>query len=203
VSKIETGRYSELLRKALGMKGQQTVAAELSPELSPTWQLEGPTLEWEFLKSVKHLASAERINPNVAGAGQMRLLNPVNSGVLAVVDLVTFNAGATLEYTIRIIAATAGLLNSALTVATDTRWETVPAGQQSALLVTFQNITTIGVGSGTIFRPQQLVANAFNRFDIPVVLTPGFALDFGSRNANQTVSLGVYWHERQLPPLET
>ena len=53
MSKIETGRFSDLLRRSLGMKGQELVSAELAPELSPTWQVESAlNQEWDWAKGV-------------------------------------------------------------------------------------------------------------------------------------------------------
>jgi len=202
VSKIELGRYSSLLRRTLGMKGTTEVAGELSPEVSPTIQLESSlNPEWDFLKDVRNCGVTERITNNVAGGGQMLLLNPVNSGVIAVVRLLLFNSAVTAEFTARLLTSPAALLNSALPVAFDTRWGQTAVLTQSALTATFQNNLLIGVGTGTIIRFDQIQFRVFG-FNAGVVLTPGFGLVFGCRTVNVVATLSAYWHERQLPPLE-
>lgn len=186
------------------MKGQQTVAAELSPEISPTIQLESSAdIEWDFLKSVKRLGCSERIAANVAGGGQMRFRNPAGSGVLAVFDELRVHSNGAVRMTIQVIETGADLLNSALTVAMDTRWEQAAFAQQSAVLATFQNTTTIGVGTGTIYTNVFHLERTDNIFNRQIVLAPGFAVGIGSVTSNQLFAGTAYWHERQLPALET
>lgn len=203
MSKIEIGRYSMLLRRTLGMKGTLEVAGELSPEISPTLQLEEPSdPEWDFLKDVRNVAVAERVSANVAGGGQMLLLNPADSGVIAVMELLEMSgAGVTVEFTARLQTAPAPLLNGALTVATDTRWETTALLTQSSVLASFQSNLLIGTGAGTIWR-HSLIQGRPHKFKPRVVLTPGFGLVFGSRTVNVVVGLSARWHERQVPALE-
>ena len=83
---IEVGRFSDLLRRMFSMVGQLEVAAELSPEVSPTVELESAqNQEWDFLKGVKQCATSEEIAANAGAGGQFRLRNPPDSGTLATV----------------------------------------------------------------------------------------------------------------------
>jgi len=203
MSKIEIGRYSSLLRRTLGMKGTTEVAGEPSPEISPTIQLEHPlNPEWDFLKHVRNVSVSERIANNVAGGGQMLLSNPADSGVIAVVDqLLMSSPSGSADFTARLLTAPAELLNFALTVATDTRWQTTALFTQAAIRATFVNNLNIGAGAGTILRHITLV-NEILDHNPRVVLTPGFGLAFGSQTFNFTVFLTALWHERQLPAME-
>jgi len=203
MSKIEIGRYSALLRRTLGMKGTSDVATELSPEISPTIQLEQALdPEWDFLKDVRNVGVSERVAANPAGAAQMLILNPPDSGVVGVFDILLMSGiTGTAEFTARLFANPAPLLNSALTVALDTRWGATATLANAALTATFVSILNIGTGAGTIFRHSILV-NRLLPFKPRVVLTPGFGLAFGTLTVNSTVFLSAYWKERQLPDLE-
>ena len=202
MSKIEIGRYSALLRRTFGMKGTEMVAAELSPEISPTVQLEhADDPEWDFLKDVRNCAVTERISANAAGGGQMLLLNPPGSGVIAVIRTLIFAGTGTIQITARLLVNPAPLVNSSLTVALDTRWETTAVLTQSALTASFVNNAAIGTGVGTVYLNQTLASRP-QTWNARIVLTPGFGLAFGAITVDQVVHASAYWHERQLPALE-
>jgi len=203
VSKIETGRFSDLLRRALSMVGQTEVATELSPEVSPTWQVEGAFEEWMFLKGVKICSVSESIAANVGAGGQMVLRNPPTSGALAVVDglrMSLTNAGGQLVITVQV--NTGDLVNTALTVARDLRWPASPTGSQAAMIATFQNaVGAVPVGAGTIYVGRTLANSPFN-YRVPIVLPPGSRLYIGCTSANVPFLASIDWHERGIEPLE-
>ena len=203
MSKIEIGRYSSWLRRTLGMKGATAVAEELSPEISPVLELESAlNEEWDFLKGVKQISTAEEVSANAAGAGQLRIRNPVASGVLATITHVEGVAVINGEWTARLQPLTTDLTNTAVTVARDGRWNPVASLSQSAMRVTFEALTTIGVGSGTIYHHRGLLSRTPVVLGAQVILPPGFALSFGFRAANNTVTIQANWHERGVPALE-
>jgi len=203
VSKIEIGRYSELLRRTLGMKGQQTVAADLSPEVSPTIQLEGSEdQEWDFLKGVRQCSWAEQVAANAGAAGQGQLRNPPGSGVLATLTRIEMGCLAVQQFRIVFNRSTADLANTALTVARDGRWQPTAISQQSALIATFQNaVGSVPTGAGVIyFTPRAVNSPAI--YQTQVILPPGSNLHFGGSDANLIMYFSVEWRERQIPALE-
>jgi len=200
MSKIEVGRYSALLRRALGMSGTEDVAGDLSPELSPTWELEGPTDEWSFLKDVREIGLGETI-ANGAGAGHFRIRNPPGSGVLAVIKPISVAGDGTSNNTAKIQELTADLTNTSLAAARDTRWLTQSTFSHSAMVLSFQNTGGMSVGNGTIWLSRALASTEV-AYKEEVILAPGFALTFGSLINNVSLFLTASWHERQLPALE-
>lgn len=201
MSKIEVGRYSGLLRRSLGMKGQQDVAADLSPELSPTWQLESDKPEWSYLKEVKELGFSERILANAGGGGRARIRNPGGSGILCVISHLRVSSNAAAILTARIGVTGLDLANGGIGVARDTRWRQT-AFTQSAMALTFQSTPgTIGAGVGTLFVDQPVVLEPYI-YEAVIILAPGFEVDWGSNTVNTNISCTAVWTERQLPPLE-
>ena len=204
MARIEIGRWSDLLRRALSMVGQLDVASELSPEVSPTWQLESAlNQEWDFLKGVRQCSSSESIDPNVGGGGQFRLRNPLTSRALATVHQIVLTGDvAGQRWAIHVGPQSADLVNTSLSTARDGRWSQPGALQASVLIASFQNaVGAVPTGAGTIARWNS-VANVSEPYFEQIMLAPGDAVTFGSLTANQRVLVTVSWHERGVQPLE-
>jgi len=204
VSKIETGRYSELLRRMLGQKGQEVVAGELSPEISPTFQLEAalPSLEWYYLKGVKALGFAQTIGANALAGGHARLTNPLGSGVLGIVTLAAVSATADITWAVALQEDVALLGSAGLGSARDGRWPIPAALTQSALLVSFTAAAgAVPTGAGAL-GTGVILSRHEAQYDSQVVVPPGFSLDWGSNTANVFVAIRADWFERPVAPLE-
>lgn len=200
---IQVGRWSDLLRRAFSMVGQLDVAAELSPEVSPTWELESAAdVQWDFLKRVKQCSSAEAVVANVGAGAQFRLRNPPDSLTLATVNFISMVCNALNPYAITIGRGTADLANGALTTARDTRWRDSPTGNQAIMIASFQNaVGAVPVGAGTIYRGRAGGNNELT-YETPFVLDPGTFVTFGGLTANLLVDFAIDWKERGTEPLE-
>jgi len=203
VSKIEVGRWGELLKRISGIAGAFSVAGEISPEVSPTMQLEDlADADYLFLKSVR-LCAAGR--PIVAAAGftsKFRLRNPATSGVVAVVRGLEIGA---LNAAINVIGAlnqqTVDFSTSILTTAMDTRWGTTGGLNQTALIFSSANDEATVPAGDQIF-DMRLDADTPWPYPWQIPLLPGSALDFGTTSANLNIRGWVRWTERGLPELE-
>jgi len=201
VSKIETGRYSELLRKQLGMKGQEVVAGELSPEISPTFQLEGPTAEWDFLKQVRLVSAAATEDPVVGQNPRFALINPSASGMIATVSQVRYTSSIASRLLLRFITVQLGLFaNLAEAGPRDSRWGAPGTTISPITLTSETNAATIA--GGFLIDDITFLANTFYSFNVPTVLAPGSSLFWGATSGNIRGSSSVHWSERRLPALE-
>lgn len=195
MSKVETGRYSDLLRRTLGMKGVTEVAAELSPELSPVFVLETERPEWEFLKNEKLVGATFQKTGEVALASAVRLSNPAASGVVAVFSRMHINSAAA-----GIILwernTDQGVLASLLpTVARDTRWEALTTS------VLLQSVAAVGA-SGDSFGSTVNLANVPVEYVDSIVLTPGQQVQMTQLTVNTSIRGYWTWRERRLDALE-
>ena len=202
MSKIEIGRYSELLRRQLGMKGVTEVAGELSPEISPTFVLEGPGAEWDFLKAVRGCRCADEQLGAVGFASVFRLRNPVGSGVIAVVDAVAVTPEGTVQIGVARGQIFGELANLLVTVVPDLRWGAV--GATTTTLIFSSAAAGGGPGGDVIARARPLGLTEW-LYREPIVLMPGTNLDWGMGfgSTNENVHGWAAWRERQLPALET
>ena len=201
MSKIEIGRYSELLRRALGMKGVTEVAGELSPEVAPTWQVESDTPEWQFLKGVRLVSSALSLVAVAAQEARFHLVNPANSGVIATVTPILLSADGSVRYVVRMVGtALATLTTVGTSVPRDNRWA-LPAGGASPLILSGEAAAG-GINSGFLMDIGIILGNTQYVFPMPVVLNPGSSIQWGSLTSNTGVQASVHWHERQRPVLE-
>ncbi len=202
MSKIEIGRYSELLRRMLGQKGQEMVAPELSPEVSPTIQLEGTTPEWDFLKSVRRCGVGTRLAAAVGFTSVFRIRNPLTSGIIATVDLIeTSYSTAGLLFNMGLLEIDASLPLPSSSLVMDQRWGSLGAGNQTALIMSADNTTAVFT-AGRVFVRSRTEVNSPLRYKQGVVLPPGFAIVWGSTTLNIDVSTFVSWRERGVPLLE-
>jgi len=197
VAKIEIGRYSDLLRRALGMKGVSDVAADLSPEISPVWELERDAQEWGFLKQVRWISAATRFTSGVGLLANVRLRNPPGSGALVVVDRVELNAPSSTTFNVVFSPAVAQVnLVGAIT-----------AGGQDGRLGFIRSIATLTEGSvasvGTFSLWQPFInAGEPAVWNQQIILPPNSSVDFALPNTNINLHVSLSWHERSIQPLE-
>jgi len=202
VSKIEIGRYSELLRRALGMAGTDVVAGELSPEISPTWVLEADPPELAILKSVRLVASSGALGPVAGQSARYLLTNPVGSGMVAVVTNLSVSAPIAYRVVVRMIRSE--LANFGLgpneAGSRDSRWER-PTASVSPIIFSQENNALVIAGG---FPLDDAFVRASERYSYtsPVILAPSSSVFWGLVTQNTAASAAVSWYERPLPFLE-
>lgn len=206
MSQIQSGRWSELLRRATGQAGIEVIASELGPEISPTWQLESNTAEWDYLKSTRRLLCNVDIATGV-GNPAWRLRNPANSSVLAVVDrhTISVNNGAVkVHYMIEHDASDLG--TTGFPIVSDTRW--VPIGTLidasiSSLVFTTDNSGSM-ITSGALIGTYHIAHDVqpLTVLETPVVLSPGWSMTMTCSESAKALMGCVEFRERTLPPLE-
>jgi len=198
VSKIETGRYSDLLRRYLGMKGVSAVSSELSPEIAPTFVLESERPEWEFLKNEKLMAGVFTVASVALENSVYRLRNPAGSGVVAVVT--QFTMGWTDSTAVGIVERDDDNGNLATVLPTVSRDTRLPVLNASSLIGSTGNNVTL---SGESWWTNREEGNVSRVQHVDFVLTEGNELDFASVTVDRSIRGFVHWRERRLDVLET
>jgi len=205
VSKIEIGRWAELLKRMSGIAGAESVSGDLSPEVSPVMVLEDlADADYLFLKSARLCSGATAITGAVGFASRFRLRNPVLSGVIAVVNVVELvqDAGAAAaDLTITVDEVTTDLSFLILTTVPDSRWEKLAGFNQTALQFSVDNTTVLGP-QGDPLVLTRTPGNTPYRYPYQVPLLPGSAIEWGSAQQNLNLRGWVRWIERGLPALE-
>lgn len=200
MSKIEVGRYANQLRRMFGMAGSSIVSAELSPEISPTVQLEGPVAEWEFLKGVRLAGSGQNITAGAVNPSSIRLLNPVGSGCIATVTRLLYSTSGIQQMSVFLGGAAVNIGAVVATGVRDSRWNAGGATGQNALILSITN-------SGGVLVGQRMYLARTNP-DLTVilptsyVLLPGDNLDVSGFSNNTAIQASFEWSERGLPELE-
>jgi len=203
MSKIETGRWSEQLRRMLGMSGATIVAAELSPEVSPTIELvSADELEWSFLRSVRKSIASFQVTAAVGTLSIFRARNPAGSGCIVVLEHATVFANVANAALLLSVGASAVDIGGVVaTGVRDSRWgPTGPTGQ-NVLLFSSTNAGAF-TGTTTVWRARGLANTPFT-YDLGIVLMPGDTLEGGSATTDVQQNWTVGWRERSLPDLET
>lgn len=196
MSKIEVGRYSELLRKLLSMKGVEQVSGELSPEISPVFILESERPEWEFLKNEKLMSSVFGLSAVAAQNSVYRLRNPAASGVVAVISAFMLSVGVASEVLAERDDDNGNLGTVLPTVSRDTR---LPVLNASALIASQGNNVAL---SGEAWWTAQILADTSIPQLLTFVLSEGQEIDLLTINVNVRIRGWVHWRERRLDVLE-
>lgn len=204
MSKIETGRWSEQLRRMLGQKGQEIVASELSAEISATIELEGRAAEWDFLKAVRGCATGANLVGVVANTGNFRLRNPVGSGILATIRQWELTpAGPSNLAAARGTETTDLALSTVATTVLDQRWQGGQLEAATSLIFSVTNLDALGP-LGRVFARTGRLGDEPWFYDEELVLPPGTNFDWGAAigSTNLRLQTWITWHERGLPRLE-
>jgi len=208
VSHIQAGRWSELLRRATGQAGVEDVSSELAPEITPTWQLETNSSEWDYLKSTKRLTCSVELD--APGNASWMLRNPINSGTIGIVDSVVASASSpNCKVTLAVAYDSTDLAITGFPIVTDGRWvplNTLPLIDPSISSLVF---TTQKVGAylnvGSLIGYFQLTNTGLNELineHRTVVLPPGWSLIMSATGSGFYMGGSVSYRERTLPPLE-
>jgi len=196
VSKVEVGRYADLLRKLLSMKGVVDVAPELSPEVSPVFIMEADRPEWQFLKNEKLMSAVFAVTGVVAQNSAVRLRNPAGSGVVATIEHIILSGNMALELFYERNTIQAALATVLPTVARDTRFPQLNAS--SLLSSQGNNIAS----SGEAWWSARAPAEAAVVTDIAMVVTPGHQIQLNTVTSNVSIRGTITWRERRLDELE-
>jgi len=201
MAKIEIGRYSDRLRRMLGMKGASDVATELSPEVSPVIVLEQAGAEWEFLQGVRLCGVSTLLLGVAANRSILRLRNPLRSGVIATVTQTEYVSTALPDVNLQRGREQVDLATIGATAVRDTRWGPQSALFRTALQASSTNGGAVPAGEDVLWRIRTL-ANTRNIYSSHYVLIPGDSVDLSTVTVNTPIIGTFTWKERPVAPLE-
>lgn len=209
MGKIESPRFSSLLRRYLSMVGQTEVANELSPEISPGLTLERERPEWEFLKGAKLMSAPLNLAGAAGTLSAFRFRNPSTSGVMAVfghdepacelVAQLIAGGVASVQFQTRADSGV-DLAASVVALPRDTRYSNLAVN--TSAIIGSQTNNLVGA-AGDIFHGG--AANAFLdiwQFRFKFVLTPGNELNIVFPDAGTNTRGAVLWLEKPIDQLE-
>ena len=198
MAKIEIGTFSERLRRSLGMKGQEMVAAELSPEVSPVIVLQDNAAEMQFLQGIRLCTSGMLQGAVVAENSLFRILNAAGSGVLAVFTYFALTANRTSTLNVGYGITQAALGTAGATAVRDGRWGR-PANPTT---LTASRANNVAVGLDSTLMVSRVATGFIVKASRQWVLLPGESLEWGTGTTDVQLETTVDWYEKPLPALE-
>jgi len=191
---ISVARYNAILGRLLGMAGIQSPANELSPEISAVFAMETNPPEWSYLGGQLLAGCIITVPATVANPSVARIVNPANSGIVAVIEAASVSAAAAFyaQASMGFSGAVDRPGGTNGRVSRDSRWRT-GSGNASAC--------TISQGSaafaGMVLDGANIAANTPYQFiHPPIVLFPDSLLDLGSATVNLAIDVVIRWRER-------
>ncbi len=192
-NRILNPRLTSALVRVFGMKTGENPAPTLAPEISPGYDInnwDDPTLP--FIQGTRLQQSFASATPPAGEFNEWRLRNPVNSGVLLVLEEISCNTviqwGMSFETT-----DWAGLPGSGLR---DFRWLRQGGTQQGAGIFSRRNALTVTSW------PTGRILNQVEGMRLTYVIPPGCAWNANQVNAAIFGSLQVTWREVKVAPEE-
>lgn len=217
MAKIEKGLYSQALRRIFSMVGQDVVAADLSPEVSPTVELERLSdPEMRFLRGERPVRGTSQIAAT-AVAQAYRLSNPRGSNALAILDQASFRLAALSGEQVSLDLITAYLMRGEYEpiaediripdVSLDSRWVD-PGGQGPARSARCSLWTNNGQTRPSDHELRFFIDQSPGQMSIytgPFVLGPGWHLDFYvgfPADPRRRLICNFLWREREADALQ-
>lgn len=202
MSRIQTGRWSELLRRFLDQKGVEDVASELSPEISPVFILESNRPDWLILKAERMVSLSDEHTSGATIGPTMRLRNPLNSGVLATVHAIYMSATVNSSFEIRHTISNNNLAGGGDAISTREGRSLPSLGVNKSAMAGSFSLTIAPVGD--LIFTASILARVLLPVKEAIVLSPGRAIDIGipSPASAKTFFGNFLFTERRLPDLE-
>ena len=194
---IKRSRFNELLVRLFGMEAFPP-AGQLATEIVPTILVEpyGPENYW--LASHKLCAATFGATGGAASRVVVRLRNPVNSGIVAIVELLMVSSSVVDIVNVRTGAAT---LDFATVLAAPDKGFRDRRILGSPTCAASQGLDPAGIVITQLANFRMLANTAVQLRDL-VVLTPGQALDADFATDFATDLATMWWRERALAEVE-
>jgi hypothetical protein len=198
LNEILVGRFAKAYQRVFGMKGPVPVAT-LAPEIMPTHAL-FHGVEERYLETWNRYCVGVVLGPTAANQNTARILNPTNSGVIAVVEsieLIEIGASAN-SFSVSYATNLPNLGSLDITTSIDGR-------NASASAVIASHVNALAAVGANLFGFATSVQNAFqciNCEDQEIVLTPGASLSFLQSVVNTNWQYCAIWRERFLEESE-
>lgn len=188
-------RWNSPLVRFFGMKIGGAAAPSLAPEIAPSFDVnQQDDAQLAFLRGEKRASYGAQINAAPGFYTTAALRNPTGSGVLVIVRrIVGYSTGGWVNVSLSQIS---DLTNAGSCTAMDTRWG---ANNLTSARYTFRN-DSAGPLSGA--RIAQLRNGIETYQDMPVVLSPGFALILETSVVNLDLTFAFEFIERTIPAEE-
>jgi hypothetical protein len=202
VNEVQAGRYGRLLQRLMNIKGSGSPTPQLAGDLEPGITLETDRDEWAYLAGDKLCSGCSDLAGAATFLSEIKIGNPIGSGILVIVDAVIVGAPANLLARFG-LGATMPVVGANNGVPRDTRWfrnAGAIAAQSGARFAGTNN-----AGSTITIQTQlmRIVANTSLLVPVRTILHPAdvtFSVD--PVTVNTALCATFYWRERAIEPSE-
>lgn len=196
MTEIGVGRYGDMLRRLLGMRGTSlTPGRDLLPDLNAAFVLENDRPEWAFLKGERRYIGGTGIFAAALEFAEFIVINPIDSGVISVVtELLVVNRSSAARVEIR-VEGLARFTTVGNVRPTDQRFE----GGIATLLNGISVVALDGVAVGFSRGP---IDTTVTFPGLIMILPPGTAFKVVDITANADVSITMLGYERAFESYE-
>ncbi|SRR6266851_890438 len=198
LNEILVGRFNKGLQRVFGIKGGPPVAT-LAPEVMPTVTI-ASGVETRYLEAWNRYSMSVLLTGGAAANAGIQLRNPPGSGLIAVVEQISFTVTIATEVIITTAAQIGDLTTAQTPVSLDGR-----NTASSALVVTSSVATpgtlasqTLRLNIGSVNTPYWLIQD--QNHELPI--TPGITFRLTQTTNVDTIDVNFMWRERYLEESE-
>lgn len=190
---------AEMISRLLGVENPGVLPV-VAPEVTPSLDVGRLPPELMILAGRRPFAFSMTLPAVAAEAGYVGVLNPVDSGVVAVVWLMTTEnpLGVAMLFNIRLNNTDPTRTLNAGIITTDTRW----TGATSVHAIQGTEVAVSGANIGRFSAAPSVADNSIIVYPAPIVLGPGTNAIITAPNLNQAWSGGFMGYERSARPEE-
>jgi len=199
-NEIQQGRYNGILHKLFDMK-EGAPSPTLATDVFPGITLENDRPEWHFLGGEAYGVAGQSLAAVAASYASIVIWNPIGSGIITIVERLTYWGGAAGIGDIRQYTGTPAGYTNINRHPRDSRagWTTVGQGTPTTRVA---YAVSAGVDGNVVGRLPIGVAYVPYELTEPWVLSPGFALLLIGP-LNTAFGANLWWRERALSPSES
>jgi len=197
-NEILAGRFNRAIQKFLSMKGGPP-AAQLAGDIAFTFEFPLGN-DFRFLEGWQRWGATTTILGGAGQTSQVRLRNPLTSGIVAVVEKITIgNPGAAAVFTVEQHQTNIDLTTTQTSIPLDIRQSTFGGTSKFSF-------TANGVIAGFQIEVIRLLTNVTQSLIISpnqeLTLLPGHALSILDNTVAATMDVVLQWRERTLEASE-
>lgn len=202
---INDSGINQFLQRRLNVTDSPAPASTLAPEVMPVILAKEPNIEDYYLRGERLCSTWGVATGGVGTYGVWRLHNPANSGTLVILEKYNWflAAGASSLYSglgAGGALAPSGSLVALGSVALDTRFRASSTNLQTVAIAQSDTLAVPAFTAGPIWTRSSDSVNLYKH--APIVLAPGYCVDWWTAGTNVTFVLSLFWRERAAQPSE-
>lgn len=194
INTINQPEFNDQLQRRLNLTTPGP-SSTLAPEIMPVYDVSAPPVDTLWLQGVRLCGAIAQVAAVAGQQSTFRLRNPAGSGMVVQVERLQVRASTAMEIQAGLVIVNANMATAANGSPRDSRGRIAAANATQAIPSAETSAAPLLIISGS---PALIHNNGTlsSTYDVPFVITPGFAFDVVGMTVNIAMNVNVFWRER-------